>query len=257
MVHYDDVPDQPASLLAIGPTTRSQVLGTLRYRIDRHPPEQPFSPNGECALGRTISRREAQGQYVVHRLARNHGIDPALFTHYFGQGVDEVFGPEIAQAEAAGLLRRDGGLIVHASQNPVERFAVEMLFVDEPVMDMYRARLGGRAVHVEGALFVRVSAGEVGLIVALAPDGAISRPVRSAGGFSFMVQMADEDREDPVKAEIVRLLSRLFDAVVARDRPESLEALRLALVTRGRTLRISAPAGTALHDATFRIEPAM
>lgn len=257
MIQYEDVPDQPASLLAIGPTTRLQVLGSLRYWIDRYQPEQEFSPSGECAFGRSITRREAQGQYVVHRLARNYGIDGELFARYFGQSVEEVFGASIAEGEAAGLLRGDVGLIFHASDDPEKRFAVEMLFVEPAVMEMFRARLDGRSVQVDGAAYVRISAGDVVMIAAVAAAGVIPRPVRSAGGYSFMVQMADEDRDDAVRHEIVGLFSRLFEAVVTRDRPGSPEDLRDALVARGRALRISAPAGTPLHGAIFRVEQAL
>jgi oxygen-independent coproporphyrinogen-3 oxidase len=254
ITYYDDVFEKPASLLAIGPTTRSQVFANLRYTFDLHQPDKPFNPVGECATGRILTRREAQGQFVIRGLARNLGVNSDAFRQVFGESIEQAFNTELSEAVDAGLIQYRDGSFYHTDGGPAERFATEMLFVEDDKIADLEKQLKHQSVGSEGAESVQVIAGPVRFKVVLDEVAGISRPAHTSGAFAFYVPTANDGCEDVAERAVVRLFVRLFDAVVTRDCPTTVSELRDFLVLRGRALALSAPESSILHGAVMRVE---
>lgn len=254
ITYYDDVFEKPASLLAIGPTTRSQVFANLRYQFDQHLPDKPFNPVGDCATGRILTRREAQGQFMVRGLARNLGVDAAAFQQVFGESIENVFGRELAEALDGGLIQWRNGSLLHTEGGPAERFATEMLFVEPDKIADLENLLKNQSSASSLAESVKVVAGPVEFKVVLDEVAGISRPAHTSGAFAFYVPSSNDGCEDVAERAVVRLFVRLFDAVVARDCPASVSELRAALILRGSGLALSAPATSVLYGAVMRVE---
>jgi|GEM_PF-1771819 len=250
---YSDVPDEPSSVLAIGPDSRSQILGGLRYRMDRYEPGLPFDGHASIAVGHGISRRDAQSQFVVGGLCRRRAVDLQAFQAAFGEPLEAVFGDSMRDALDAGLLVREGDLLSHASQDWVTRFGAEMLFVSDQAIsaaDEFKQRYVN---NNPGAVGLVVSAGPTRFTVKVFRGLDDARAACRAGDYAFVVPSSPDEGARDVRA-LGGLFARFFERVVRVDNPDSLDALVSALLTRGSGIRLVASADSVLNGAVMKVE---
>jgi oxygen-independent coproporphyrinogen III oxidase len=58
-----------------------------------------------------VSRHEEMGEFMMLGLRLNSGVSRKEFARRFGKALDEVFGPDISELQALGLLEADGDAV--------------------------------------------------------------------------------------------------------------------------------------------------
>jgi oxygen-independent coproporphyrinogen-3 oxidase len=242
-VRYDDASDEPLNLLGLGPAARSSLPGRMGYL--RLPGKHGIS--GTMARGRPMDERFEQARFAALHLPSAAGLDPAAYRRRFGTGPEERFGGDLDEAVRMGLLHSEAGSYRHTSDDPVQRYAVELALIDDGLiaagwqqLEHEKQRTRGPA---ERALGVELRAGRHRIAIGL--DG--HRPGRKSyhhcGRWQCYVPLAEDGREQRLDSGQKALLAAfrlLFDRVVRVDRPPDLQALQSGLVARSGRQRIGA-----------------
>ncbi|MFH2008050.1 MAG: radical SAM protein [bacterium] len=267
---YNDLTVEPFSLLGIGPTARSYIYGQLRYMHDRYPVDAPFEPGAQAATGRTVSLDEERRRFVVYSLERKGGVNLADYEELFGEPPQAAFGPELRAALAAGGLTQQGEVLAFGSDDPTQRFATGLLFVEPESIELAQAPQSvseaeqarkrraeeeaqkrraaeeerrrrraeeeerrGRAQAEAPTVVIRGRGQEVPVVLAEHRPG---RPCfHHAGPFAFYIPSDEPEGSCTTGNEhalVLKAFARLFDRVVAQDTPASLAELQQRLVSR-------------------------
>ncbi len=231
---YDDTSPKPFSLLAIGPTTRAAIYDRLDYQFDRYSPATPFDPAVPIAQGRRIPPLEGRRRFITRGLAREGFVDLVEYRQRFGEDIDAAF-PEAAELVKLGGLERSRKALAHTSLDPVERFAVQSFFVDDPMLRVVRLELDRDA---EARDVRRLDVTAMGTTVRF----AICRDLR--GGLAYhrnggFVVRVDGDTELSEEGRMIaKAFVRLFDRVLARGDAATADELRDRLIATSAGLKL-------------------
>lgn len=108
---YDQGEEGSYSVLGLGPSAVSYALNAARCRnASDEAAYERAARRGELPLGSglMLSRRDEMVNFFLLDALHRGQVDKRVFRRRFGRGLAESFGPEIAQAKAAGLAADSG-----------------------------------------------------------------------------------------------------------------------------------------------------
>lgn len=249
--NYSDITPKPYSLLGVGPTARSYVYSRLAYRMEPYPATAPFDPDAVMARGRKLSRAEEQHRFVLYHLSSGEGLDGAEYSALFGEPLEVLFAGGLAATGELGLRAERRGRLILTPDDPVERFAAALFFVEEDRLAATRERLARPERFATGEASAPTPSASADLLLSTARGHLLVRMVRagvgqqsyhSRGGFAFF-EISDLRLKHPappaLRQAVLQAFRRLFDELVETTAPESTEGLATTLLTRKGRLRLT------------------
>lgn len=251
---YDDTTVEPFSLLGIGPTSRCYIYGQLAYLFDAFDPSAPFDPEAKIARGRNITLLEERRRYVVHQLGLPSGLSLRAFRDRFGEELGTTFGDEVDALLHLDQLERLGDVLRSTARDPVARFATELFFVGDEMLEAARRGAAKEWDPATGNQETDAPNEPVPLWgLQLEARGAAVQVVLTEywpgrpcfhhrGEFAFFIPSElPEGRccHTQLEERLLAAFRRLFDRIIDDDAPDSVQALHRALFTRGSRLHLT------------------
>ena len=126
---YSDYSGDPASLFALGPTSRSRIAGRLSYRegVSR---SARFDPAERILEGERLTPRGEMTRYLLMSLASDRTVSRKRFHDFFGTDVDEAFPEALRRLKEAKATVDEDEWIRFTAREPKALFEQALRFME-------------------------------------------------------------------------------------------------------------------------------
>ncbi|OGS41675.1 MAG: hypothetical protein A2506_03435, partial [Elusimicrobia bacterium RIFOXYD12_FULL_66_9] len=118
--NYDDFSPEPASVLGLGPSSRSRAAGVLAYTENIRLPAL-FDPKKKVYRARRLTLRDEMVKFLVVRICNDIEGVASRFAETFGVEIEAAFPAEVEALREDGLLTGSGARLAFRPRSADER----------------------------------------------------------------------------------------------------------------------------------------